>query len=259
MILRISSNEFHTQNRPQDAWFTTTHWTVLLSVRSDDTKLAREALGDLCRTYWKPVNLYILRTTRNKSDAEDLTQQFFARFLEKEHYKLAERERGKFRSFLLTAVKHFLINEHERMSARKRGGGQAQISLDEEIEGEDRPRVEISDLRTAEYIYEQSWAIALLAKVRDRLQADYARTGKGERFEALEKFLPGEENELTYAELSARFGIPEGTLKSDVHRLKNRYAELLREEIGRTVSTPNEVEEELRALITVLGQLTQSH
>jgi len=190
----------------------------------------------------------------NTADVDDLTQQFFARFLEKAHYLLADRQRGKFRTFLLTSVKHFLVNEWERASAQKRGGGQAMVSLDEGATEGGQPRIEVKDERTAERTFEQNWALTLLGRVRERLEAEYAAGQKAERFAQLEKFLPGEESNMTYAEAAARFGVAEGTIKSDVHRFKRRYRELLREEIANTVSSPAEIDEELRYLVTVLGR-----
>lgn len=235
-------------------WFVTTHWTVVLNAKSDDAPQAAEALGTLCQTYWEPIHGYVRRKCRNPADAEDLTQQFFARFLEKEQYRLAQRERGRFRSFLLATAKNFLLNEWERRSAQKRGGGQELVSLDEKFADEDRCKVEVVDERTAERIYEQSWALTFLAKVRQRLASEYAGEGKAERFAHLEKFLPGEESDLTYAQAAARLGVAEGTIKSDMHRLKRRYRELLREEIAHTVATPAEVDDELRHLLAVVSQ-----
>ena len=235
-------------------WFTTTHWTVILNARAEDTALASEALGQLCRVYWAPINAYFRRRGQNPVDADDLTQQFFARFLEKQYYKLAKRERGRFRTFLLTAAKHFLVNDWERASAKKRGGGQVAVSLDEEQTQSSQPRIELKDERTAERIYEQSWAMTLLERVRERLTAEYTAEGRADRFALLEKFLPGEESDITYAEAAARTGLAEGTIKSDVHRLKKRYRELLREEIAHTVSTPAEIDEELRHLMAVCSR-----
>jgi RNA polymerase sigma factor (sigma-70 family) len=239
---------------PSARWFNTTHWTVVLNAGSDDTALASEALGKLCRSYWPPVNAYVRQRGYPAADAEDLTQQFFARFLEKEHYRLAQRERGRFRTFLLTAVKHFLVNERERISALKRGGGQALESLDETSLDGERPRIEPADERTAEQAYEKNWAMTLLARVRDQLAADYAADGGADRFAHLEKFLPGEESDLTYAQAAALLGLSEGTIKSDVHRLKRRYRERLREELAHTVSAPTEIEDELRHLMAVCSR-----
>ena len=235
-------------------WFTTTHWSVVLEAKSDNTTHATVALGKLCRTYWEPIHTYISSYREHRSEAEDLTQQFFARFLEKEHYKLANRERGRFRSFLLTAVKHFLINERERASALKRGRGVTPVSLDEEVPGEDRPRIELAHERTADQAYEYSWALALLSHVRSRLESEFRDAGNLQRFAVLENFLPGQETDLTYAQAAVQAGVPEGTIKSDVHRLKKRYRELLREEVAHTVTCPAEIDEELRHLVTVLSR-----
>ena len=235
-------------------WFATTHWTVVLGAKSDDAPQAAAALGRLCETYWAPIHAYIQRQGRIPADAEDLTQRFFERFLEKEQYRLAQRERGRFRSFLLTTLKHFLINEWERASAQKRGGGRETVSLDELVADEDRARVEPADEQTAEHIYERTWALTLLEKVRTRLESEYAAEGKAERYAHLEKFLPGEECDLTYAQAAARLGIAEGTIKSDMHRLKRRYRDGLRAEIAHTVATEAEVDDELRHLLSVLSQ-----
>jgi len=235
-------------------WFTTTHWTVVINAKSPDAPQAAVALGRLCEIYWSPIHGYISRKCRNPADAEDLTQQFFQRFLEKEQYRLAQRERGRFRSFLLSTAKNFLINEWERRSAQKRGGGHEHISLDEKFADDDRLKVEPADERTAERIYEQTWALTILEKVRHRLESEYATDGKAERFAQLEKFLPGEESDLTYAQAAKRLGVAEGTIKSDMHRLKRRYRELLREEIANTVATAAEVDDELRHLMAVLSE-----
>lgn len=222
--------------------------------RSEAPQAASAALGKLCQTYWGPVNVYIRQRGHSPADADDLTQQFFARFLAKGLYRLADPERGRFRTFLLTLVKRFLINEWEGACAQKRGGGQVPVSLDE-VATEDRlPAIELKDERTAQWAFDRSWALTLLARVRDRLESDYAAEGKRDRFLQLEKFLPGEESGLTYAEAATRFGVAEGTIKSDVHRLKRRYRDLLVEEIKQTVGTRAEVEEELRYLIRALGQ-----
>jgi RNA polymerase sigma factor (sigma-70 family) len=233
-------------------WFNTTHWSVIINAKSDDTARAGDALACLCQTYWGPVRTYITRVQQNSVDAEDLTQEFFARFLERMYFRQADRQRGRFRSFLLTCVKHFLINEQERSSAQKRGGGQEFISLDENATDGPRADLEPRDERTAEDAYEESWALTLLDAVRRKVEAEY--TGKAERFAILEQFLPGEEPELTYGEAAVLLGAPEGTVKSDVHRLKRRFRELLRKEIAQTVATEAEIDEELRYLVSVLGK-----
>jgi RNA polymerase sigma-70 factor (ECF subfamily) len=226
----------------------------VLNAKAKDSVVATEAFGQLWRIYWRPIHSYVCSRGRNPTDADDLTQQFFMRFLEKGHIHLADRTRGRFRTFLLTSVKHFLINEWERASAQKRGSGQPSLSLDEHVAGEERARIELVDERTAERNYEQTWALTLMDRVRSRIAEEYNAKSKADRFVQLEKFLPGEESDLTYAEAAVRFGVAEGTIKSDVHRLKRRYREVLREEIAHTVATPTEIDDELRHLIMVLGQ-----
>jgi len=235
-------------------WFTTTHWSVVLNARSDDESCARAALGRLCETYWNTVNTFIRARGCPPAEAEDLTQEFFARFLEKEQYRSADPSRGRFRSFLLACVKNFLSKEHARATAKKRGGGSTTISLDETFE-DGEACMEIRDERTADQVFEQNWAIALLARARSQLESQYSQEGKGEWFAHLEKFLPGEESEVTYAELGKLRGVADGTIKSDVHRLKRRFASLVRQEIANTVATPSEVEEELAHLRSVLAKV----
>jgi RNA polymerase sigma-70 factor (ECF subfamily) len=233
-------------------WFTTTHWSVVLNARSEDEACARAALSRLCETYWNTINVFIRARGFRPTEAEDLTQEFFARFLKEQQYRGADRTRGRFRSFLLGCVKHFLSKERDRAAAQKRGGGTTTVSLDETFE-DGEPCTEIRDERTADQLFEQNWAIALLARARARLELQYAEDGKRERFLQLEKFLPGEESDLTYSDLAKLFGVPEGTVKSDVHRLKRRFAALVREEIANTVASSSEVEEELRHLRSVLA------
>jgi RNA polymerase sigma-70 factor (ECF subfamily) len=240
----------HTQSSPR--WFTTTHWSVVLNARSDDESCARAALSRLCETYWSTINSFIRARGYKPAEAEDLTQEFFAKFVEKEQYRGADRTRGRFRSFLLACVKNFLSKEHTRATAQKRGGGIATLSLDETFE-DGEPCMEIRDERTAEQLFEQNWAIALLARARSQLETQYSNDGKREWFAQLEKFLPGEESELTYADLGKLHGVAEGTIKSDVHRLKRRFASLVRQEIANTVANPSEVEEELGHLRSVLA------
>ncbi len=234
-------------------WFNTTHWSVVLQARDCDSTAAAQALGQLCQTYWGPINSYIRSRGYPPADADDLTQQFFARFLEKQQYRSAAHQRGRFRSFLLAYLKNYLLKEWERAGAQKRGGGWQGVSLDEE-HPEGGARFELPDERSADHVFEKNWALALLARARSQLESEYANEGKGERFAYLEKFLPGEESDLTYAEAAKRLGMAEGTLKSDVHRLKRRYAALVREEIAHTVARPEEMEEELRHLRLVLGR-----
>ncbi|MBM3881179.1 MAG: hypothetical protein FJ387_15900 [Verrucomicrobia bacterium] len=234
--------------------FTTTHWSVVLAAAQEASPGAQEALERLCRTYWPPVCAYLRRLGRQPADAEDLTQQFFGRFLARKHYQLADRERGRFRTFLLTAVKRLLVNEWERAAAQKRGGGAAPVSLDAVQPGAEGRALELPDERTAEHAYEHNWALTLLDQVRTRLEAEYAAEGKAEVFAVLEQFLPGGESACTQSEAARRLQVAEGTLKSQVHRLRRRYRHRLREEVAVTVATPAEIDEELRHLVAVLSR-----
>ncbi len=231
--------------------FATTHWSVVLSAADTAAPQGQAALEELCRVYWYPLYTYVRRQGHSSEDAQDLTQEFFARFLARKYFRLADRQRGRFRSFLLTSLKHFLINEWERASAEKRGP-RATIPIDTVL-AESLYSREASNELPADRTYERNWAIATLKRVRDRLEQDYARQGKAERFSQLEKFLPGQRGELTYAEAAALLGVAEGTLKSDVNRLKKRYRELVRAEIASTVASPGEIDDELRYLIVVLS------
>jgi RNA polymerase sigma-70 factor (ECF subfamily) len=225
---------------------------VVLAAGDSAAPDAAEALEQLCSIYWYPLYAYVRRTGLSRHDAEDLTQSFFERLLEKRRLQLAQRERGKFRTFLLSALKNFLANEWHRARAGKRGGGAPHLQVDLG-EAEQLYQLECSDGVTAEKLYELSWATALLQRVRKRLRDQYAAEGKPERFAAAEQFLPGEESRRTYAEVAQELGIAEGTLKSDVHRLKQRFGDLLRAEIMHTVAGTDDVAEELRYLMKVLG------
>jgi RNA polymerase sigma-70 factor (ECF subfamily) len=176
----------------------------------------------------------------------------FARVLEKNYLRAAQPGRGKFRWFLIASFRHFLANEWDRATAKKRGGGKPPISLDE-LAAEDRYSRELAHELSPDKIYERTWALTLLEHVRARLRAEFTAMGRTERFDLLEKFLPGEESELTYAEAGRRIGLAEGSVKSEVHRLKRRYREWLRAEVAHTVATPAEIDEEIRHLIAVIG------
>jgi len=232
--------------------FSTTHWSVVLAAGHGDTRQAREALERLCRTYWYPLYAFVRRQGHSPADAQDLTQEFFARLLQKNFVGAAQPERGKFRWFLLACLRHFLANEWDRAMAKKRGGDRQFIPFDDNS-AEDRYLAELTCELSPERVYERTWALTVLEQVRARLRQEYAAAGKDQRFEVLDQLLPGQDGELTRAEAAARLGVGGGAVKSEVHRLKRRYGELLRAEIAHTVADPEEIEQELRHLIEVMS------
>ena len=234
------------------AAFVTTHWSVVLSAGSRDTGQARDALARLCQTYWHPLYAYVRRLGHSPHDAQDLTQEFFARLLEKNFLAGVSEARGRFRSFLLASLKHFLVNEWRRARAQKRGGGRVPIPIDAAA-GETSIGFEPADDMTAEKIYERRWALTLLDRVLRRLREEHVRDGKERLFEQLKPTLTEASRTVRYAEIAARLGTSEGAVKVAVHRLRQRYRELLRAEIAETVAGPDEVEDELRNLFAALA------
>jgi RNA polymerase sigma-70 factor (ECF subfamily) len=243
------SNEYAIRKEPA---FTSTHWSQVVTAADASSPRAAEALAQLCRTYWYPLYVFIRRQGIDAAEAQDLTQAFFARLLEKNFIAAAAEEKGRFRSFLLVALKRFLINERERGQAQKRGGGRLLIALDD-TEAEGRYRLEPATDLTPERIYERRWAISLLDQVMRGLRREYAADGREEWFDALKVFLYDERGPASQAEIGRRFGVSESAVKSAVHRLRARYREQLREEVANTVANPSEIDDELRHLLTVLS------
>jgi RNA polymerase sigma-70 factor (ECF subfamily) len=234
-------------------WFATTHWSVVVLAGQQQSAGSADALELLCRRYWPPVYAFVRRRGHGLADAQDLTQEFFARLLGRNFVQTADASKGKFRTFLLTAVNRFLINDRERAQAQKRGGCHAHFSLDD-VRAEDGFRVEPADDATPETIYERRWAETVLEAVLTRLRQEYENAGEHERFEILKPFLTHEKQPKAGAQLAAQLGISESSAYSAVHRLRKRYGELLREEIAQTVTRPEEIEEELRYLVQVLSR-----
>jgi DNA-directed RNA polymerase specialized sigma24 family protein len=224
------------------AIFATTHWSVVLAAGQRTDAQASEALEQLCRTYWYPLYASVRRRGYSPEDAQDLTQDFLTRLLATHALGTVHPAKGRFRSFLLASLNHFLANEWDKARALKRGRGQTTISLDT---AETRYR--------AESIFERHWALTLLAQVTARLREDYHTAGKGEVFEALQVYLAGEKGLAPYRETAGQLGLNVDALKKAVERLRRRYGELLREEIAHTVSGAVELDEEIRYLRTVLG------
>ncbi len=247
----------HGENAPDrslgGAGFHTTHWSLVLAAGLGESPQATEALEGLCRTYWYPLYAYIRRRGHDRHAAEDLTQAFFARLLEKSHLREITREGGRFRSYLLTALNHFLANEWDRARAQKRGGDKVHFSLDD-LDAEARYALELEDNRTPEHLFERRWALTLLDQALGRLREEHEAPERSRVFEHLQPFLSGDKNLIPHAAVAASLGISEGAVKVAVHRLRKRYGELLRQEIARTVATPEEATQEIRHLQTVLGR-----
>jgi RNA polymerase sigma factor (sigma-70 family) len=237
---------------PRSPVFVTTHWSVVLTAGDSNPALAHDALAKLCQTYWFPLYAFIRRRGFSPPDAEDLTQEFFARFLEHNWVGNADREKGRFRTFLLSAMNHFLANEWDKARAQKRGGGMTPLPLEFNA-AETRYVREPADSVTPEQHFERRWALTLLETVVDRLRAEYEQDGKASLFAALNPCLVGDRTSQPYEELARMLGLTEGAVKSAVHRLRQRYRQLLRDEIAQTVAGPAEVDEELNHLIAVLG------
>ena len=232
--------------------FTPTHWSVVLAAGGSDSTHARTALEKLCRAYWPPIYSFVRRQGHSPHDAQDLTQEFFARLLEKNYLADVDRSKGRFRSFLLASLKHFLANEWDKSQAQKRGGGQILIPFDVATV-ETSCGFEPADNSSADKIFERRWALTLLDQVLRRLRAEYARDGKEKLFEQLKPTLTEASREVRYAEIAERLGTSEGAVKVAVHRLRHRYRELLRAEIAETVASPAEVEDEIRNLFAALA------
>jgi RNA polymerase sigma-70 factor (ECF subfamily) len=231
--------------------FASTHWSLVVAAGQRDRPESAAALASLCQLYWYPLYAYARRRLSCPEDAQDLTQEFFARLLEKDYLQQADPRRGRFRSFLLTAFKHFLAKEHERAQAQKRGGGRKPLPLDF-ANGEERYQREPSHEATAETLYERGWALTLLEQALARLREEQAGAGKQLLFACLKETLTGADTPRPYTELAAELGMSVEAIKVTVHRLRRRYAELLRAEIAQTVATAEEVEDELRDLFAAV-------
>lgn len=232
------------------AGFAATRWTVVLAAKGRNSPEAADAMAELCRVYWYPLYAFIRRRGYETHEAEDLTQEFFARLLEKHGLAGVDREKGKFRAFLMAAVKHFLANQRDRARAKKRGGGRAVIAW-EGLNAEARYRLEPAHELTPERLFERRWALAVLDQVLARLQDEFDKGGKTQLFAALKGTLTGRV-ESPYAVIAERLGMSEVAVKVAVHRLRKRYREVLREEIAHTVADPAEIDEEIRHLLDCL-------
>ncbi len=234
---------------PHNEQFELTRWSIVRAARGDEPE-ARAALELLCASYWYPVYAFVRRQRQTPHDAQDLTQSFFATLLEKRWLDGVARERGRFRSFLLVSVKHFLANQRDHDRAQKRGGGHRPISLDTSS-AEIRYAAEPEDNATPDKIFERRWALTLLERVLSQLRSEMAEGGKQALFDELKPMLAGEQS--AYAGIAERLGMTEGAVKVAVHRLRTRYRELIRDEIAQTVGDKNDIDEELRDLMSALS------
>lgn len=230
--------------------FTTTHWSVVLEAQGR-SPAAEQALNKLCRTYWRPVHGFVRRQGVSPTDAEDLTQGFFALILERRDLDAVRREKGRLRSYLLTSLKHFLASQHRRTIAAKRGKGQPLVPL-EELNANERIDIRSTDHLTADRLYERRWALTLMEQVLGRLKNEYDCAGNATLFDLLKQLLPDEPGAPSRAEIAMQLGMKENAVRQAFHRFRRRYQGLLREEIANTVAIAGDIDDELRYLISVL-------
>jgi RNA polymerase sigma-70 factor (ECF subfamily) len=226
----------------------------VLAAGACGSQQADVALEELCRTYWYPLYVYVRRQTSTREDAEDLTQAFFARFLEQNYLAGLSSERGRFRAFLLAALKHFLANEWDRAHRQKRGGGVAAVSLDWQ-DADTRYQIDPPDNLSPDKLYDRAWAVTLLERVLARLRDESAAEGKAAVFGELKPFLMVGKSAIPYAQVAHSLKLTEGAVRVAVHRLRGRYRELLRDEVRQTISDPAQVEEEMRTLFSAFAQV----
>ncbi len=233
--------------------FETTHWSVVLTAAEGKSSDARSALAELCRCYWPPLYGFIRRRGYSVEEAQDLTQGFFAELIEKNYVAQADQELGRFRTFLLAALKHHISHERERRSARKRGGGRVIFSLDfasAEKEYACEPATDI----TPEHLFERRWALTVLRKALENLERQYCEAGRSEEFARYRPFLTGDNESTSYARLAADTGGTEGAIRVAVHRLRQRFRRSLKAEVAQTVRSESDAEDELNQLFVVLGR-----
>jgi RNA polymerase sigma factor (sigma-70 family) len=228
--------------------FVTTRWTIVLSAGARSSPTSSQALEDLCRTYWYPLYAFVRRQGRSKEDAEDLVQGFFLRLLDRHYLEGLSSDKGKFRAFLLASLKHYLANEWDRAGRQKRGGNAQLLSLDWQ-DADSRYRIDPADQLSPDKLYDRAWAVTLLERVLARLRHESAREEKLAQFEQVKPFLTAGKGAIPYHQVALASGSSEASIRVAVHRLRRRYRELLREEITQTLARPDQVEEEMRALL----------
>jgi len=229
--------------------FTTTHWSVVLEAQGE-SPAAQAALEQICRIYWRPIYSFIRRQGTKPEEAKDITQGFFALILERKDFQSVRRERGRLRSFLLASLKHFMMNERRDAATIKRGGGRILIPLDEI--SDDSSELDRSDAVSADQLYDRNWAFTVLDRVFARIHEESQGSASASLFEQLNTLLSDEPDRPSQAEIAREFGMTENAVKQAFYRLRQRYRQLLREEVAQTVATPAEIEDELRDLIAAL-------
>ena len=239
------------ETTPAGHWVGSTHWSAVLAAGQSGSPRAAAAMEELCQTYWYPLYAYVRRRGYAVEEAQDLTQEFFAEMLENHWLKSADPKRGKFRSFLLGAMNHFLANDWRRAQTLKRGGGKPLISLDDTAE--QRYALDATTDLTPEKIYERRWAWSLFERAVSRLREQYTAAGKARLYDALKSFLAEDIDERDYTRLAAELEMTPGAVATAVHRLRDRYRELVREEVAHTVADPAEVEDEVRSLLAAMS------
>jgi RNA polymerase sigma factor (sigma-70 family) len=232
--------------------FVTTHWSLVLAAQGQSPE-ATKALETLCRTYWPPIYSFLRREGRSVEDAQDLTQSFFARLLERHNLNAVRQEKGRLRSYLLSSLKHFLVNERERAMSIKRGQGRAPIPF-EELTAAARNEAEPAETLTADRLYERRWALTVLDRVLEQLHDEYCAGGHTALADRFKQILTEDANAPSQAQIASELGMTENAVKQAFHRFRQRYRELLREEIAHTVAVPGDIEDELRHLIAVLRE-----
>jgi DNA-directed RNA polymerase specialized sigma24 family protein len=233
--------------------FQSTHWSIILRAGRTDDPDARDALAFLCQRYWYPLYVFVRKKGIGPERAEDVTQGFFARLIEKQALEQAAPSRGRFRSFLLASLQNFLANEWDRAAAQKRGGGRRLLPMDVAA-GESKLRFEPSHDLTPEKIFDRAWAVQLLELVVGRLRKEFADKGKAALFDALQSFLAGKHADASYDRAGADLGLSAAAVRQAAHRLRKRYRELLRAEVAETVGEEGEIDDEIRGLFEALGR-----
>ena len=237
--------------------FQTTNWSLVLAARDEPSSAGREALAALCEIYWYPLYACVRASGHDADAARDLTQGFFARLLEEDLLEEVRPEAGRFRSFLLATLKHFLSHERGKARALKRGGGAVHFSLDAGA-AEDRYTREPADHLTPEQVFERRWAFTVLDQALEKLRLEFLARGEGDRFDRLQQFLTGQEPHASYRDIAAELGMTEDAVKAAVHRLRRQLGRVLRDQIAETVASDGEVDDEVRYLLRTIGRPDRS-